>query len=74
MKSSKIKSDEYRDWLRAAESDEARDRRRAEYKAWYQSLPETERAELRKTFQPELDKISDRLHMIEEVVKLATKS
>lgn len=73
MENIKKKSDEYRNWLRAAESEEERDCRRAEYKVWYQSLTKTERTALRETFQPELDRISDRLRALEGVTELATK-
>jgi hypothetical protein len=73
MEETKIKSDEYRAWLRAANSNAERTLRRAEYKVWYKSLPEADRAELRVTFQPELDKISDRLRVLEGITELATK-
>ena len=73
MEEIKRKSEEYKNWLRAADDDEERDRRRMEYKMWYQNLPEKERAELRETFQPALDKISDRLRTLEGVAELAMK-
>lgn len=67
------KSDEYMAWVRTAESDEERDRRRAEYKDWYNNLPDAKRSKLREHFQPELEKLADCLRVLQGVADLVLK-
>ncbi len=73
MEAIKKKSDEYMAWVRAAESDEERASRRAEYHGWYESLPDAERGELRQHFRPELEKLGDRLRVLQGIADLGLK-
>jgi len=69
----KMKSDDYMAWVRSAESDEERDRRRAEYHGWYSNLSEAEKTELREHFRPELEKLGDHLRVLQGIADLALK-
>lgn len=67
------KVNEYLAWVREANTEDARELRRAEFNAWYYTLSEKQKEAAQAALKPDMEGLKQELRAIREEAEMATK-